>query len=57
MSDAQQSELEIECPLCDGTGVIDKSECPHCGGTHYVPTENGEALLAFLNRHFNRAFS
>lgn len=51
-------ELEIKCWRCWGTGMASVEEdhgemmdCPECGGVGWIPTDDGNRLLAFLERH------
>lgn len=55
-------ELEFECTNCNGEGMEPDPEynnpryrrtCLGCLGKGYIVTEEGDALLAFLKRHFD----
>jgi hypothetical protein len=55
--------LDTPCGLCAGKGRreipggawIPAPVCPDCGGTGYLVTsEDGERLLAFVQRHIGR---
>ncbi len=50
-------ELEKKCWNCWGTGIVhvenhtEMIECPECSGIGWIPTEDGQRLLDFLERH------
>ena len=51
-------DLEIKCFKCWGSGLLaaeenhgSMTECPECEGIGWLPTEDGEKLLLFLQRH------
>lgn len=50
-------ELEVKCWQCWGSGLVsvedfgETLECPQCGGVGWIPTDEGNRLLAFLERH------
>jgi len=50
-------ELDVKCWKCWGSGLISADDhgemigCPECGGIGWIPTEDGNRLLAFLQRH------
>jgi hypothetical protein len=50
-------ELEVRCWKCWGEGMLaledhgEMTECPECGGLGWVPTQDGQRLLDFLQRH------
>lgn len=43
--------LEESCNECNGSGVSEYEECLNCHGTGMAPTENGEQILVFVQRH------
>lgn len=51
-------DIEMLCPRCNGTGEPSMKEretwstkCHQCRGHGTIPTDKGEALLAFLKKH------
>ncbi len=50
-------DLEFKCSKCWGSGLLpleDHGEmipCPDCGGLGWIPTDEGNRLLDFLQRH------
>ena len=59
----QTIELDTICPDCQGSGLGETKnwaryedgknpfECDTCNGEGYVLTENGQAILNFINRY------
>jgi hypothetical protein len=44
-------DLEVTCSQCDGTGEVYLGKCGFCLGKGAFPTETGQALLSFFERH------
>lgn len=51
-------DLDVKCWKCWGSGMVmavenhgDMIECPECGGIGYIPTDDGNRLIEFLQRH------
>jgi DnaJ-class molecular chaperone len=56
-------ELEKKCPICEGRGGADtyrgRWECEICNGSGFIPTEQGERILALVSHHLltNKRFN
>ncbi len=48
-----EAQLDRPCEPCEGTGRAGDrtARCRTCEGTGFTLTRDGEALLAFLERH------
>jgi DnaJ-class molecular chaperone len=44
-------ELDRECEICEGSGILGHCECENCYSRGRITTDAGERLLEFLRRH------